>query len=499
MAANANANAAINLPSGVKTVFSAALAHVLPGKGADVASASTLELPKDGDYAVVTGTTGITRLKYRPPGTRVRLRFAAAPPLTHHATYLILQGAANWTPTAGDISEFVSEGGSVADPEWRESNRHTATAAASGSQTVTAGEALSANDLVYQDIFQQRDSNKRWWKVDADATGPGKISPVLGIALTAAAGAASTFTCQIAPGRVAGFSSLTAGLPVYASATAGGVTQTVPAIPATGTQAASRLIGIAASATEIDFNPEDDTTFLARNSALASGSSITVEHFTDSGAREREPFAYIVVPGGSYTQSAESGSNADNMNTGQYLAQSFQVSTTDQITKVKIHPYQANSATLDVRLETNNAGAPSGTLVAANVQKTGVSINTTSPIEVTLDAAFTPAASTTYWIVLRNISSNQINVWKCDNTTSQYASGTRDANGSQAGDYWFGVFQASPSLDEPVLITSETISSGATDRATCKFADSAGAKADTKTTLYNRTNATRDLAAVVVV
>src|SRR3990167_687887 len=129
-----NGNAAINLPSGVKTVFSAALAHVLPGKGADVASASTLELPKDGDYAVVTGTTGITRLKYRPPGTHVRLRYAAAAPLTHHATYLILQGAANWTPAAGDLSEFVSEGGTVADPEWRESNRHTATVASAVDQ-----------------------------------------------------------------------------------------------------------------------------------------------------------------------------------------------------------------------------------------------------------------------------------------------------------------------------------------------------------------------------
>lgn len=80
------------------------------GKGADLASAFTVVLGSDGNFFDVTGSATITALSSKPAGTVVWLRFVAAPPLTHAAGSFKLLGNQNWTPTANDVSGFISLG-----------------------------------------------------------------------------------------------------------------------------------------------------------------------------------------------------------------------------------------------------------------------------------------------------------------------------------------------------------------------------------------------------
>ena len=76
------------------------------GKGADIASATALTLGSDGKSFDVTGTTTITSIDTVKIGFHVTLQFDDALILTHHATNLILPGAANITTAAGDIAVF---------------------------------------------------------------------------------------------------------------------------------------------------------------------------------------------------------------------------------------------------------------------------------------------------------------------------------------------------------------------------------------------------------
>jgi hypothetical protein len=73
--------------------------------GSDVSSAAALVLG-EGDYFDVTGTTTITSITSRGKGKHITLQFDSALILTHHATDLILPGAANITTAAGDIGVF---------------------------------------------------------------------------------------------------------------------------------------------------------------------------------------------------------------------------------------------------------------------------------------------------------------------------------------------------------------------------------------------------------
>lgn len=90
-------------------------AQIVQPKGADVASANALTLGTDGNYFDITGTTAITSIGSLGVGTRVLLQFDGTLTLTHHATDLILPGAANITTAAGDHAEFVE----YASGDWR--------------------------------------------------------------------------------------------------------------------------------------------------------------------------------------------------------------------------------------------------------------------------------------------------------------------------------------------------------------------------------------------
>ena len=128
-------------------------------KGADLASAATLQIGSDGNYFDVTGTTTITALSSEPAGTIISLQFDGALTLTYNATSLILQGSVDLTTAAGDLLVFVSEG----NGNWREASRRlaaalptsfatpalvlgTANAAGSGTTTIRANATIVAFD-----------------------------------------------------------------------------------------------------------------------------------------------------------------------------------------------------------------------------------------------------------------------------------------------------------------------------------------------------------------
>ncbi|WP_337996234.1 hypothetical protein [Oleispirillum naphthae] len=364
---------------------------------------------------------------------------------------------------------------------------------ASGSETITAGENLADRDLIYQDVFNQRGGGATlWYKIDADATAPVRISPRVGIALEAISSAASG-SAQVRSGRVDGFTGLTVGGLVWASATAGGVTQTAPAVPASGTQTASRLVGIAASATEIDFTPEAVTTFIARNSALTVGSSVVVNHWTDGGARERVPHAYVAA-GGSSAIAQGTGTAIGNMTENGGIAAAFDGNANQGHTSCATKSgttgfvgktysggkrvikavavgsnnygfiYDGASVTLTLRGSDSAAAYGGGTSIATTT------VSDASLLSVTLEGA-NASTYANYWVDVLSSSGSE-NFCYCAELTFYEYSATRD---------------------EPVRIGSATIDSAATDCITVKFADASDANQDTNTTFINRSGAPRDV------
>ena len=88
--------------------------HSVLKVGSDEASASALS-PTGGTYFDVTGTTAITSISTIGVGALIVLQFDGALTLTHHATNLILPGAADITTAAGDIATLYE----YATGTWR--------------------------------------------------------------------------------------------------------------------------------------------------------------------------------------------------------------------------------------------------------------------------------------------------------------------------------------------------------------------------------------------
>src|SRR3990172_6731475 len=79
-------------------------------QGTNIASASSLTIPTDGNVFLITGSTGVTALSTRNSGVTVFLRFQAGLTLTHNGTSLILQDARNLVVQANDVIAFYSLG-----------------------------------------------------------------------------------------------------------------------------------------------------------------------------------------------------------------------------------------------------------------------------------------------------------------------------------------------------------------------------------------------------
>ena len=88
-------------------------------KGTDVASAGTISLG-EGGFFHITGTTTITDIDFATPkdGRVAILEFDGALVLTHHATTLVIPGAANITTAAGDRCGIVQDSGDNIHVLW---------------------------------------------------------------------------------------------------------------------------------------------------------------------------------------------------------------------------------------------------------------------------------------------------------------------------------------------------------------------------------------------
>ena len=119
--------------------------------------------------------------------------------------------------------------------------------------TGTAGAALVFGNLVYIDP-----TDSRWELVHANAAAgaDGDARGIIGICVLAAAGdgSATTILLQGIVRADTAFPSMTIGGQVYASETAGDITQTMP----TTTDAVIRVLGVAITENEIYFNPSPD-------------------------------------------------------------------------------------------------------------------------------------------------------------------------------------------------------------------------------------------------
>jgi hypothetical protein len=163
-------------------------------KGADVASGTALPVLTDGNYFDVTGTTTITSINTTGgAGTLIKLHFDGIVTLTHHATNLVLPGAANITTAAGDEFEFMEYGaGTYRCTGW--SLAGTAPGGGGGGgwlgEVASGGAGGNSGDIIR--VNQQTlDTNQTMAATDnGSCTGPFAVAS--GVTLTISSGA--TFT-----------------------------------------------------------------------------------------------------------------------------------------------------------------------------------------------------------------------------------------------------------------------------------------------------------------
>lgn len=114
-------------------------------KGADIPSATALNVGSNNDYFHVTGTVSITSITTRTAGTRITLEFDGILTITHNASNLILPGAANIITHAGYMAEFVSEGSG----NWRYVVYEEVTPWVAYTPTISAGFGTCTNVSFY--------------------------------------------------------------------------------------------------------------------------------------------------------------------------------------------------------------------------------------------------------------------------------------------------------------------------------------------------------------
>lgn len=122
-------------------------------------------------------------------------------------------------------------------------------------------------------------------------------------------------------------------------------------------------------------------------------------------------------------------------------AQSFQLSQAFTVKSIQAYLKKAvgTPGDITVRIETNNAGVPSGTLADANAATTITAFATTDYAwkEATFTTSFALAASTVYWLVLKTAAAGNDNnyTWAADHASPAYSSGNMSTS-SNGGSTW---------------------------------------------------------------
>lgn len=176
------------------------------------------------------------------------------------------------------------------------------------------------------------------------------------------------------------------------------------------------------------------------------------------------------------------------------LAQSFTIASTTTVDTVKLWLKKVASpaGTMTLRIETDSAGSPSGTLANANATVTvAESSLSTSYGWITFDFAtnFSLTGSTTYWLVLSTSrSTDEFNYvqWGADNSSPSYSNGQmKTYSGSWSAnsmDACFEVFGEATAYDEPAVVGRWA--SGTRDIGV-KYLDGSDLNGDVSTTFKN--------------
>lgn len=183
------------------------------------------------------------------------------------------------------------------------------------------------------------------------------------------------------------------------------------------------------------------------------------------------------------------------------LAQSFTLADATTVNSVALYLKKVGSpaGTLTVRIETDSAGEPSGTLAHANATGTlnEADLGTTYALETVDYTDFTLAAGT-YWLVLstsRSDSATDYVAWGADGSSPSYAGGEMMSEVSSVWsaenkDAVFAVYQPTTTNDEPCVVGRW---SGGVRDVGVRFDDGSGADADTKTTFKNTSGGSLDV------
>lgn len=349
--------------------------------------------------------------------------------------------------------------------------------------------------LVYQDVFGQRSAGK-WFKVDSTAVAPVRISPILGF-LTER-GDTDDVRDIIIAGKVP-LAGMVPGQLVWAGID-GGVSQTAPIAPASG-QIASRIVGVADE--DGVWLHAGDTTFVKPRQAAPIGGMVTIEHWPDSGARERQCFAYLysiasggtnIVPqmSGASTPSictisastaysgcdawlafnrGSSGVWAAALGSGQWLRVDMN-SPAPSINAYSILTLTGSKPPKDFKFQGSNDGG--GTWIDLDVQA-GVTTGWTDGVKRLFSLSSTASyASYRMTITALNNASQNLSIAEVELLAAAYQ------------------------YDSPVVIGNALIDAAAANVVAVRFDDGVGNGFDTKTTFVNRTNAVRDIACEVV-
>ncbi len=188
------------------------------------------------------------------------------------------------------------------------------------------------------------------------------------------------------------------------------------------------------------------------------------------------------------------------------IAQSFQLSANQLLRQIRLYLQKAGSptGTLTLRIETDNAGKPSGSLAHANATTT-LSESQLGTSWAWFDFDFSNIAlnaTTTYWMVLstsRAASSADYVSWGADGSAPNYTGGEMKSEGgglwiTENKDAGFEVLVAETNYEEPCVVGRW---SGGTRDIAVQFGDGTGANTDTHTTFKNVIGATVDVTAVV--
>lgn len=387
---------------------------------------------------------------------------------------------------------------------------NTLTATGTANVTGTAGETLTINAtnnvaVVYQDVFNARGGGAdRWYLVDADATGPVKVSPVIGL-ITANIANTSTGSVYIAPTLVTGLASLTAGSPVWAHAgTAGAITQTKPATPSNNTQVAVIPIGNAYNATALQFKPPGPGSFaiLRYDQGLANNSTGVVEHWTDADVPTRRPVAQR--KGGSASNTTGTFANTTDGGTGinSGIGYNWGMKLTIPASATQVDYFTVKMVSVSTggdvvgKVYSNNAGSP-GTQVGSDSDTQ----NVTSGVNYTFTFG-TPVPVTggsDYWMIFAPSAANFSATIDTTSPVAGYVSGRNNTITSitdlAGSDTRMEIGYSEASRSEPFAIFANLT---ANQSIGASFSNATGGENDTKTTFRNLTGAAVNLTAGVI-